>query len=93
MSSRVIGTVKSREYIESSIDIVDKDFEFSYFLSDKGKLLSVSNHIWDLCGKEINAVSVGRFSTGFDLMYVHNIVVEGCKICPIIYLKREWIDG
>jgi len=93
MKPRVIGTLKSREEIESSIDIVDKDFEFSYFLSNKGQLLSLSNHIWDLCGKEINAVSVGRFNTGFDLMYVHNIVVDGCTICPIIYLQKEWING
>jgi len=93
MTPRVIGTVKSREEIESSIDIVDRDAECSYFLSDKGKLLSVSHHLWDLCGKEINAVSVGRFSTGFDLMYVHNIVVDGVTVCPIIYLQKEWING
>jgi len=90
MRHRVIGTVKSREEIEALIDICDVDSEFSYFTS-KGKLLNVSNHLWDLCEKDINAVSVGRFSTGFDLMYVHNIVVDGCTVCPIIYLQKEWV--
>jgi hypothetical protein len=91
MNQRIVGTVKSREEIESTIDIVDRDAEFNYFLSPKGKLLSVSHHIWDLCGKEISAVSVGRFSTGFDLMYVHHVVVDGCTVCPIIYLQKEWM--
>ena len=92
MVKRTVGTVQSREEIESSIDIVDHDREFTYFKTIKG-IDSVSNHLWDLCGKEINAVNRGRFCTGFDLMYVHQIEVDGCTVCPIIYLKKEWING
>lgn len=92
MNKRITGTLKSREEIESSINIIDRDEEYSYFRTDRG-IEGVSNHIWDLCGKEIDAVNIGRFNTGFDIMYVHQIEVDGCKFCPIIYLKREWING
>ncbi len=90
MKQRIIGTVKSREEIESSINIVDRDEEYTYFKSHN-KVESVSNHLWDLCGKEIDAVSMGRFDMPFDLMFVHEIDVDGCKVCPIIYLQKGWI--
>lgn len=90
MNNRTIGVVKSREEIESSLEIVDRDEEYTYFRSGKG-VDSVSNHLWDLCEKEINASNIGRFNTGFDIMYVHEIEVDGCRICPIIYLMKAWI--
>lgn len=83
-------TVKSREEIESTMLILEESNDNVCAIFD-GKTIDFSVYLWDVCGKTIDLSSVARFSTGFDYMYIHNITVDGCTVCPFIYLMKDWL--
>lgn len=91
MCKHEIFTVKSREEIENSLLILEES-NGTVYANYNGKTIDFSTYLWDICGKTIDASNISRFSTGFDYMYVHQTTVDGCIMCPIIYLMKDWLS-